>query len=168
MARTRIEPYEEAGQALSIIASPGALLVAGRGKPNPMTIGWGQLGPVWGKPVFAALVRPSRHTHKLLLEHGEFTVNVPGDALADALELCGTKSGRDVDKIAAAGLSLVSGETVAVPSLAGARYVYECRVVHRTEMIPANADAAVIGSFYPRGDWHAVFHGIVLAAFRED
>ena len=77
-------------------------------KVNTMTIGWGTVGVVWGKPVFQVLVRESRHTKQMLEANGEFTVNVPmGSIDGKILGYCGTKSGREMDKAAASGLTLV-------------------------------------------------------------
>ena len=68
---------------------------------NTMTIGWGKIGIEWNKPVFIAYVRETRFTKQLLEENGEFTVNVPmGEYDPKILGYCGTKSGRDMDKIA--------------------------------------------------------------------
>ena len=66
-------------QTLSRLTDPGLLLVsaAGDGKPNAMTIGWGTVGVIWGKPIFVVLVRPSRYTYSLLEASDSFTVCVP-------------------------------------------------------------------------------------------
>lgn len=81
-----------------------------------MTIGWGALGNIWGKPVFTVMVRHSRYTHELIEAHNEFTVSFPlTAAFSKALGLCGSKSGRDMDKFAAAEITPAEGQTVKVP-----------------------------------------------------
>jgi len=76
----------------------GGLLLSTSGKgerPNVMTIGWGLVGILWYKPTFAAAVRPTRYTYKLLKESNEFTVNVPNRGMEKIIEYCGNVSGRD-------------------------------------------------------------------------
>ena len=88
------------------------------GKVNTMTIGWGTIGIQWGKPIFIAFVRESRHTKAMLEKNPEFTINVPLGAIdKNILGICGTKSGRDMDKIKALGLTLEEPLTISVPSI---------------------------------------------------
>ena len=94
----------------------GILLTTKSGeKVNTMTIGWGSVGIEWGRAIFVAYVRVGRHTRQMLDDNGEFTVNIPyGDFDSKILGFCGTKSGRDVDKIAEMGLDLVDSSVVSV------------------------------------------------------
>jgi len=59
-------------ETLEVMGGRGLLLVSvdKDGKPNAMTIGWGTIGIIWGKPIFAVLVRPSRYTYGLIEETG--------------------------------------------------------------------------------------------------
>ena len=76
-------------------------------KGNPMTIGWGQFGVLWGRPTFTVYVRRSRYTHELLEQTNTFTVSVPAsDTMKKELSFCGTKSGRDLNKMDALQASL--------------------------------------------------------------
>ena len=69
------------------------------GNLNTMTISWGTIGIMWRKPVFMAMVRKSRFTYKLIENAEDFTVSFPiNGKLKDVLAICGTKSGRDMDK----------------------------------------------------------------------
>ncbi|MCB6314249.1 flavin reductase family protein, partial [Gordonibacter pamelaeae] len=71
-----------------------------------MTIGWGTLGIDWSSPVFVAYVREHRFTRELLDKNPEFTVNVPfGEYSKKILGICGSKCGRNLDKISEAGLT---------------------------------------------------------------
>ncbi|HOK57321.1 MAG TPA: flavin reductase [bacterium] len=69
-----------------------------KGKPNPMAIGWGAMGEIWGKPVFIVLVRPSRYTYSLIEQTEDFSVNVADESMKDIVIYCGTVSGRNHDK----------------------------------------------------------------------
>jgi flavin reductase (DIM6/NTAB) family NADH-FMN oxidoreductase RutF len=74
-------------------------------KVNTMTIAWGSLGFMWNKPVFIAMVRYSRYTYELIDKAEDFTISLPLQGqLKKALGLCGSKSGRDIDKIKEFGL----------------------------------------------------------------
>lgn len=67
---------------------------------NIITLGWGQIGPFYyGHPVFIIAVTPQRYSWHFLEETSEFVIAVPDDSLEKATEICGTLSGRDIDKL---------------------------------------------------------------------
>ncbi|MBM3474282.1 MAG: flavin reductase family protein [Armatimonadetes bacterium] len=142
----------------------GALLLSldANGKPNPMTIGWGSLGIVWSRPMWVVLVRPSRYTYGCLEETGDFTVNVPPAALDDVAMFCGTVSGRDHDKIAEKGLTVLPSETIRSPGIVECPIIYECKVVQKTDVVPEAFDPRITQQCYPQGDFHRVYFGEVL------
>ena len=83
-----------------------ALLTAGTEEHfNSMTIGWGSLGTVWNKDVLTVYVRPDRYTWQFLRDNRRFTVSFFPESCREALTLMGRLSGRDGDKVAAAGLT---------------------------------------------------------------
>ncbi len=83
-----------------------ALLTAGvPGDFNSMTIGWGALGTMWGKPAAFLVVRPSRYTLEFLKKHEEATLSWYDEKYRKALGVFGSKSGRDVDKAAETGFT---------------------------------------------------------------
>ena len=99
-----IEAFDYAGTVCKAMPRGILLTTKADGKVNTMTIGWGHIGIEWGKPIFVAYVRESRYTKQMLEANGEFTVNVPmGSIDGKILGYCGTKSGRDTDKIADLG-----------------------------------------------------------------
>jgi len=147
----------------------GMLLVSvdRAGRPNAMTIGWAALGPVWGRPAFMAMVRPSRYTYGLIEESGDFTVNLLPKELARVLDFCGSRSGRDVDKFAAQGLTPVPGRKVKSPTVEQAIFSLECVVRGKADLSPEMLDPAIDRSAYPRGDYHRLYFGEILAAYAE-
>lgn len=158
-------PYTTCFQeTLALLSSPGLLLVAAGadGKPNAMTIGWGTIGIIWSKPIFTVLVRPSRYTYQLLEQSDSFTVCVPSKALRQAVNFCGTRSGRDVDKFKECGLTTLPSERISAPGIAGCPVIYECQIVHTNDVIPANLTEEIQGRAYPRGDFHRVYYGEIL------
>lgn len=142
-----------------------ALLVAGSAKANPMTVSWGGFGTLWNKPVVTVYVRPTRFTFGLLNGHPEFTLNVLPGGLREALDVCGSRSGRDTDKWDEAGITPEASETVAVPRVAGAELALECRTLASLDLDPARFLDRALEKHYPDKDYHRVFIGEVLAAF---
>jgi len=137
------------------------------GRANPMTIGWGQVGIVWSRPVFTVLVRESRFTYECIRASDTFAVSVPcaGEMAAELL-LCGTKSGRDMDKVSEAGLTLLPGQEIETPVIEGCLLHYECRILARTQQAPPDFSASdVIDTFYAKGDHHLAVFGEVVAAY---
>jgi len=170
MAKTTVDHTEFLKETLRALDDPGCLLVSqGKaGKPNAMTIGWGTVGVIWGRPMFVVLVRHSRYTWRLLEETDEFTVNVPPPELADAAMLCGTKSGRDLDKFAAAGLTAVAGQHVRMPIIGECVVHYECRTVHRNNVDPTNLAASILDGCYANGDFHTLYYGEILGVSADE
>ena len=169
MKRRSIDLADCAGEIVKALKK-GVLLTTRAGdKANSMVIGWGTLGTNWAKPVFAAYVRESRYTRALLDRNPEFTVNVPlGDYDPKIWEICGSKSGRDMDKLQAAGLTPVPGEKVSVPALKEFPLTLECRVIYRQAQDPALLEGG--DRFYPpdasgRRDSHVTYYGEVVAAY---
>ena len=139
----------------------GAFLMVGK---NPMTIGWGQFGVLWGKPTFTVYVRKSRYTHALLEQANTFTVSVPAfGTMKDALALCGTRSGRDLDKMQALSAAFSPNRFGAQDGFKGCRYHIECRILCRTELNEHEIeDDAFLNRYYPSGDPHTMYVGEIL------
>ena len=118
---------------------------------NTMTIGWGMLGIEWGKPIFIALVRESRYTKEYLDATGEFTVNIPISEVDNKiLSICGTKSGRELDKIQLLNLDLIESELVSVPGIRQLPLTLECKVVYRQTQDSTELPAFAIERYYPK------------------
>src|ERR1035438_8547954 len=103
---TRIDSFDAYHETIERLSGDGILIVAGD-PPNPMTIGWGTLGVIWGMPVFTVLVRPTRYTFQLLENSIDFSVNILPDEFAKQIFLCGNRSGRKTDKIKECGFTMV-------------------------------------------------------------
>lgn len=135
----------------------------GRGKQNVMAIGWGNIGIIWGKPMFIVLVRPSRLTYGLIDGTGEFTVNVPSQDLADTVNFCGTVSGRDHDKFKERELTVLPGRRVKSPLIEECVVHYECRVAHKNDVLPKELAQDIPPANYARGDYHRIFFGEIVS-----
>lgn len=150
----------------------GILLTTKAGeRVNTMTIGWGKLGIEWGKPIFIAYIRETRHTKQMLEANGEFTVNIPlGEFDHKILGYCGTKSGRDTDKIADLGLELEAGECVSVPGIRQLPLTLECKVIYKQKQDLSAIPADLLTKYYPADeagfqDYHYAYYGEILNAY---
>jgi flavin reductase (DIM6/NTAB) family NADH-FMN oxidoreductase RutF len=146
------------------------VLLVSHGKedpPNVMAIGWGTLGIIWRRPTFIVLVRPSRHTYKLIEETGEFTVNIVPPQLKEVVQYCGTVSGRDHDKFKEKNLTAIPSKKVKTPIIKECILHFECEVIYKNDLIPSELEKSVINSLYPKGDFHHFYFGEILACQHE-
>ncbi|MFY9174651.1 MAG: flavin reductase family protein [Peptococcia bacterium] len=142
------------------------MAVKANGEDNLMTIGWGHLGIAWGKPVFNVMVRYSRHTYKLLQETDEFTISVPLEKpLQKELGLCGSKSGRELNKFEATGLTPLPGKKVAAPVIEECDLFYECKIIYRQAMEPTAIPSDIQERYYKNFDYHVFFCGEIVASY---
>ena len=159
-----VGPFDVYHETIAQLAGNGIILLAGN-PPNPMTIGWGTLGEIWHMPIFTVLVRPTRHTFGLMEQAKDFTVCVLSDRHKKHLALCGTKSGRDMDKIKVCGFTLAKSTHILTPYIAESIIHYECRIVHKHRLDPASLDPAIDTKYYQAKDWHMVYYGEILGTF---
>lgn len=129
-------------------------------KHNTMTASWGAMGIMWNKNIVTVYIRPQRYTREFMDANDKFTVSFYEESYRKALTLCGTKSGRDCDKEAEAGLTpYYVDETTAFEE---ARMIMVCKKQYRQEMLPecftANENDA---KFYPDKDYHILYMGEV-------
>ncbi len=112
MSFKEIKPEELNSSVFSDIGTKWMLVSAQKrdGSINTMTASWGALGVLWNKNVFFCFVRPQRFTHEFTEESDRISISFFGEEYREALKLCGTKSGRDMDKIAKSGLTAFSND----------------------------------------------------------
>lgn len=162
-------PYNKlAKEALEYLPKGAFLTVAAGGKLNTMTIGWGYLGVIWGKPCFTVMVRASRYTYGLMESADNFTVSIPFGKLKEALATCGSKSGRDIDKFKEYGLKTLPAAKVSSPLIEGCDLHFECRIIYKQALDPAGIPADVHAGFYPKKDYHTLYFGEIVACHQEE
>ena len=150
----------------------GVLLVTKDGeKVNAMTISWGALGIDWRHPTFTTYVRESRFTKGILDKTGVFNIAIgAGEQAKKILGVCGSKSGRDMDKVKECGLTLVDGEVTGVPAIEEFPLTLECKVVFKELKDPMAMTAANREQFYPETDGkrdnHIIYEGEIVAAYQ--
>ena len=103
------------------------------GRTNIITVAWA--GTICTNPPMVSIsVRPSRYSHHMIVETGEFVINLTTEKLACATDYCGVRSGRDVDKWKEARLTPLKSDLVKAPCIAESPVNIECRVV-KTERL---------------------------------
>ena len=164
--KRKVNAFDYAGEICKAMQKGVLLTTACDGKVNTMTIGWGHIGIEWGRPIFVAYVRESRFTKEYLEKTGEFTVNIPlTDCDKNILACCGTKSGRDTDKIEVLGLTLEAGETVSVPGIRQLPLTLECKVIYKQDQPLDTIPQDIQHRYYSQGDPHTAYFGQILNAY---
>ena len=166
MQRSAIPFNEFALPPIQAFAERWFLLTAGENRPsqfNLMTIAWGGFGVMWSKPLAMVVVRPTRYTYEFLERSHDFTLCALPAALKDKLTLCGTKSGRSLDKVKASGLTPVVSTVVKAPGYAEAELVVECRKMYYDDLDPQHFLSPDIASNYSGRDYHRMYFGEIVA-----
>lgn len=103
------------------------------GKPNIITLAWA--GTINSEPPMLSIsVRKERYSYNLIKDRGDFVVNLATEKLAFATDLCGVKSGKDIDKFAATGLTPEKASVVSSPLIKECPVSLECIVRSRMEL----------------------------------
>lgn len=143
------------------------LLTAGdRDSANTMTASWGGMGVLWNKPVVTVYVRPQRYTYQFMERSDYFTVAFFDESWRQALNLCGSKSGREVDKVNECGFSLAYGEGDA-PYFQEAQLVLVCKKLYFDDIEPSHFLTPDIDpKNYPNKDYHRMYIGQVMEVLK--
>lgn len=146
--------------------SKGILLNTNGEKFNAMVIAWGNVGITWGMPTFVAYVRGSRYSKAQIDKTGEFTLSVPlGEPDPVIAKVCGSQSGRDVDKVKEAGLTLEAPEANQTPGVREYPLTLECKVLYAQEQELSGLPDVIRERFYPNGDAHTAYVAQILKAY---
>lgn len=174
--KEKIDVFDYAPEILKAMKTGILLTTKANEKVNTMTIGWGVLGIEWSTPIFTAFVRENRFTRSCLDKNPEFTVNVPlGDFNKKILGIAGSKSGRNIDKIAELGLHLEKPETISVPGIQEFPLTLECRLLYKQLQDKDAVPDELKKQFYPQDvdgsfpmanrDYHIAYYGEIVSAY---
>ncbi|MFA6938246.1 MAG: flavin reductase [Treponema sp.] len=129
------------------------------GKVNTMTASWGGLGVLWNKDVATIYLRPTRYTKEIIDKTDSFSISVLPTTFKNALNYCGTHSGRDCDKLREAKLD-VNYSADGTPWIKQARLVLICKKIYVQEFDPnCFADELVCKQNYKKNDFHTMYIG---------
>ena len=147
--------------AFDLIGKSWMLVTAGnKEKFNTMTASWGGIGWLWNRPVAFVFIRPERFTHDFVEREERLTLSFYREDCRGILQFCGTKSGRDVDKVKETGLRPVALESGAM-TFEQARLTLDCRKLFKSPMAAAGfIDRSILEKWYndrPGGSLHDVY-----------
>ena len=151
----------------TLINKDWMLITAGDAeKHNTMTASWGGVGELWGKYVSTIYIRPQRYTLEFVEREEYYSLCFFGPEYRQALSLCGSKSGRDVDKDAATSLTPCFDQ--AAPYYEQARLVFLCRKLYRQDMEEsAFLDKGLLEKWYDN-DLHRIFIGEIVKVLEKE
>ena len=130
---------------------------------NAMTVAWGSFGTMWGKPLAMVVVRPSRHTWNYMEKYDSFTLCAFPEGNRKSVQLFGSKSGRDCDKIAESGLTVLPSKSISSPGFDEAELIVECRKIYFDDINPAHFLSSDTEKNYPKKDYHRMYFGEIVA-----
>ena len=162
-----IDPSAIADNAFKLIGKDWALVTSGsRESFNTMTVSWGGAGIMWNKPVTFTFIRPQRYTYGFLEREERFSLSFYPEEYRKALALCGSKSGRDVDKVAATGLIPAFTEDN-VPYFEQAKLVLICKKLYAQDLNEQSViDSEAVLPNYKGDDWHRMYVGEITSVLR--
>lgn len=169
MLMYKIDPREINQSMIRMIGDDWMLVSAGtEEKFNTMTASWGGVGFLWNKPVAFVFVRPQRYTFEFTEQYDTMTLSFFDAKYRTALTICGTNSGRDMDKVAMAKLTpwYIPGGNVAFEE---ASLVLEGRKLYAEPLDPAHfVDRSIPGQWYPSGDFHKMYVVEIVNAWKNN
>ena len=163
----KMDPKNLDQNVFSLIGDRWMLITAGtQEKCNTMTASWGGLGVLWGKPVATVYIRPQRYTLEFVEREDSFSLCFFGEEYRKALSLCGSKSGREIDKVKECGFTVVTAE--GAPYFEEADLVLVCKKAYWQDMDPTHfLDGEIDGKWYPQKDYHRIFIGEIVEVLRK-
>ena len=132
---------------------------------NMMTVAWGSIGCMWGRPFAQIVVRPQRYTYQYTESSDSFTLCSFPEKYRDDLQTLGTLSGRDCDKLSKTALTLRASTQVTAPCYNEASLILECRKIYCQDIDPKGFIDGSIQETYAQHDYHRAYFGQILAAF---
>lgn len=132
---------------------------------NTMTIGWGEIGKLWGRPVVTVYVSTSRYTYEFMEKYNTFTITGFPIKYQGNVMYMGKHSGRDEDKITLGGLHTEFTES-GNPIFTEANLAIECRKIYTAELDTAAAPADIRDMYKTNGP-HIMYVGEIIKAYRK-
>ncbi len=158
MAFKEMSPELLTDNPFTLIGKNWMLITAGTAdKFNTMTASWGGLGVLWERKVAFCFIRPTRYTFEFMQASPLFTLSFFEEKYRKALTFCGSRSGRDRDKVKESGLSPVHENGFIYFSQA--RLVLACRKLYFQDITPEHFLDNTINEMYPLKDYHRMFVG---------
>ena len=131
---------------------------------NIMTASWGTFGILWNKPVAICYIRPQRYTYQYTEKNSFYTLNFFPEKHKHILDLCGSRSGRDINKMKIEGLNPLKTKQENV-IFDEAKLALECRKIYFDDIKPENFIDPSIEKLYLIKDYHRFYIGEIINAW---
>ena len=166
---TKISPYELTENVFKLMDKDWMLITAGKKDDfNMMTASWGHLGIMWNMPVAICYIRPQRFTFGFANRYDDYTLTFFTEEYRKQLQFCGTKSGRDYDKVKETGLTPKETESGNI-YYQEARLVLESRKIYQDDMKAEHFIRPEIArKNYPKDDFHRFYFGEIITVLLQD
>lgn len=156
-----VKPEHIKDNAFKLISKDWGLLTAGNKEAyNMMTVSWGTMGELWNRKIVIVFVRPQRYTYKFMEKHDTFTLSFFNDKYRDALKLCGSKSGKDINKTAETGLTPVMNDDYVY--FKEARMTFVLKKIYYDDLKSEHFLDKTIENNYPIQDYHRFYIGEII------
>ncbi len=152
---------------VKMISNDWALLTAGTSDSfNTMTVSWGGIGELWNKDVCFVFVRPQRYTYEFMEKNDFFSLSFFGGKYKKELGICGSKSGRDIDKMAETGFTpFNAGNSVGFEQ---AKVNVVLKKLAYQDIKPDGFIDDTIMNNYASNDFHRVYVGEIVKVLVEE
>lgn len=157
-----IEFTEVKENVVDLLKNRWALVTAGDSNGyNTMTVSWGAVGELWGRDMATVYIRPQRYTEEFLNSNDYFTISFYPQELKNQIHgVCGSKSGRDVDKAKQAGITPCFTEDA--PFFEEAEIVLVCKKCAKAKFdADTFIDTEIMERWYPQNDLHYIYYGSI-------
>ena len=152
---------------VKMISNDWSLLTAGEKEDfNTMTVSWGGIGELWGKDVCFVFVRPQRYTYEFMEKNDYFSLSFFGGEYKKELGICGSKSGRDIDKMAETGFTPVDLQNAVGYEQATVNVVLK-KLAYQDMKPDGFIDESIMGN-YTNNDFHRVYIGEIVKVMVEE
>ncbi len=153
----KIKPEALDNNVFELVGQKWLLVTAGtKDKYNMMTASWGGFGILWNKPVCYIFVRPTRYTYEFMEQESVFSLNVLPENLKEILMICGTKSGRDLNKMEISALTSFSTELGNI-GFQESELIIDCKKLYFQDIQPEHFQDQSIHNLYPLKDYHRMY-----------
>jgi len=151
--------------AFNLIGKEWMLVSAGNSKHyNTMTAAWGAIGVLWHKNISIIYIRPQRYTYQFIESNEIYTLSFFSDEYKNVYKICGSTSGREVNKAEEAGITPLETDFGSI-GFKEARLIIECRKLYHQDLDPSKFLDEDIESHYPLKDYHRMYVGEILNVY---
>ncbi|MFH0896331.1 MAG: flavin reductase family protein [Bacteroidota bacterium] len=165
----KVDPKQLTENIFKIMDEEWFLITAGNSDGfNMMTASWGGVGSLWHKMVTFTFVRPQRHTYQFMEKGDFYTLSFFGEKCREELKLCGSRSGKQIDKVKETGLTPALTDNNAV-YFQEARLVIECKKMYAGPILESGFVVPEIpAEVYPTKDFHKMYIGEIVNVFTKE